>query len=179
MTFRLTSIVLFIIGLMGSANAQDFGGAFQGMSNTDEPVQIEADKLEVIDNKNLAILTGNVSVVQGTTLLKAGKITVYYLNKNNAGANSSGIREIIASGGRVAVRSGDNQATADKAVVNMQSEIVTMTGDVVISQGGNIVNGCFLKVNLKTSVSEFKACGNTQQTTGGRVKMVLQPKSGG
>ena len=159
--------------------AQNFGGAFDGLSNSDEPVQIEADRLEVVDNQNTAVLTGNVSVVQGTTILKAGRIKVTYLREG--GSENGGIRTIEASGGRVAVRSGDNKATANKAVVNMQTEIVTMTGDVIISQGTNVVNGCFLRVNLKTNVSEFKGCNNQQTTSkpSGRVKIVLQPKSGG
>jgi len=177
------SLFLGALALSTSAQAQNFGGAFDGLSNSGEPVQIEADKLEVVDNENTAILTGNVSVVQGTTILKAGRIKVTYLR--NGGSENGGIRTIEASGGRVAVRSGENKATADKAVVNMQTEIVTMTGDVIISQGTNVVNGCFLKVNLKTNISEFKGCGSgpVQGQVGnkpsGRVKIVLQPKSGG
>ena len=170
--------IVFAVAFTPPAFTQDFGGAFKGMSNTNEPVQIEADKLEVLDAQNKAILTGNVNVVQGSTILKAGQITVFYLSSNSSGSNS-GIREIIASGGRVAVRSGDNLATADRAVVNMQTEIVTMTGDVVISQGENVVNGCSLRVNLKTSVSEFKACGSGSNQGGGRIKLLLKPKSGG
>ncbi len=176
--------IIFIMSFVGSfmlfiasASAQNFGGSFDGLSNTGEPVQIEADKLEVIDNDNTAILTGNVSVVQGTTILKAGRIKVNYLK--NGSSENSGIRTIEATGGRVAVRSGDNKATADKALVNMETEIVTMTGDVIISQGSSVVNGCFLKVNLKTNVSEFKACNSSQtaKKSNGRVKLVLQPKN--
>ena len=44
----------------------------------DEPIQIESDQLEVREKENIAIFSGNVSVVQGPTLLKAGKLTVYY-----------------------------------------------------------------------------------------------------
>jgi len=177
--YFLMSLIAGVMLFSVQSYAQNFGGAFDGLSNSGEPVQIEADRLEVVDNENTAVLTGNVSVVQGTTILKAGRIKVTYLR--NGGSENGGIRTIEASGGRVAVRSGDNKATADKAVVNMQSEIVTMTGDVIISQGTNVVNGCFLKVNLKTNVSEFKGCGGstTASKPSGRVKIVLQPKSGG
>ena len=40
--------------------------------NGDEPIQIESDKLEVRENENKAIFTGNVSVTQGPTILKSG-----------------------------------------------------------------------------------------------------------
>jgi lipopolysaccharide export system protein LptA len=49
----------------------------------DKPIQIESDKLEVHQDQSLAIFTGNVTVVQGPTLLKAGKMLVYYVKGGN------------------------------------------------------------------------------------------------
>ncbi|MEM9332114.1 MAG: LptA/OstA family protein [Pseudomonadota bacterium] len=169
-------LVWFLTGLIMHAHAQSFGGAFDGVGNNDKPIQIEADSLEIIDNQNTALLTGNVSVVQGTTILKAKNIKVFYLSDNERSKSKSGIRKIEASG-TVAVRSQDNYASADKAVVDMVSEIVTMSGNVFISQGKNIANGCTLIVNLKTSVSEIKPCKSTSGSGSGRVKLLLDPKS--
>ncbi len=162
----------------GLVNAQSFGGAFDGIGDNDEPIQIEADSLEIVDNQNTALLTGNVSVVQGTTILKARSIKVYYLRENEGENSKSGIRKIEANG-KVAVRSQDNYASADEAVVDMLTEIVTMTGNVYISQGNNIANGCTLTVNLKTSVSEIKPCASSSSSSssGSRVKLLLDPKS--
>ncbi len=172
-------IVLGAIGIglfmAGSALAQSFGGAFQGMGDNDEPIQIEADRLEIIDNQNTALLTGNVSVVQGTTILKARQIKVFYLRDDQRGETNSGIRKIEASG-KVAVRSDNNHATADKATVDMTTEFVTLSGNVYISQGQNIVQGCIVTVNLKTNVSNVKPCGNTSSGSG-RIKLLLDPKS--
>jgi len=47
--------------------------------SNNQPIQIESDKLEVHQNQNEAIFTGNVNVVQGDTLLKAGRMVVYYV----------------------------------------------------------------------------------------------------
>ncbi len=159
-----------------SANAQSFGGAFDGVGDNDKPIQIEADRLEIVDDQNTALLTGNVSVVQGTTLLKARKIKVFYLRGNEAKQSKSGIKRIEASG-KVAVRSDDNHATADKATVNMVTEIVTMSGNVIMSQGNNIAKGCEVVVNLKTNVSEIKPCGGSSNQGSGRIKLLLDPKS--
>ncbi|MEM7215477.1 MAG: LptA/OstA family protein [Pseudomonadota bacterium] len=175
-----TAIRCFLFGasmcFAGAAFAQSFGGAFDGIGDTSEPIQIEADSLEIVDDQNTALLTGNVSVVQGTTILKAKRIKVFYLRKNQSGQSKSGIRKIEASG-KVAVRSGDNFASADKAIVDMISEVVTMRGNVFISQGNNIANGCRLTVNLKTSVSEIKPCAAASGSGSGRVKLLLDPKS--
>ena len=161
--------VLVVLVLPAPGFAQSFGGAFDGVGDNDQPIQIEADSLEVIDDQNTALLTGNVNVVQGSTILKARQITVYYLRKGEGNKSKSGIRKIVASG-KVAVRSQDNFASADNAVVDMVSEIVTMTGNVFISQGNNIANGCKIVVNLKTNVSKIEPCS-------GRVKLLLDPKS--
>ncbi|MEM7069788.1 MAG: LptA/OstA family protein [Pseudomonadota bacterium] len=172
---KLFSSALIIWTLMaGSVMAQTFGGAFDGVGDNDEPIQIEADSLEVIDDQNTALLSGNVSVVQGTTILKAKAIKVYYFRKGQQNQSKSGIRLIEATG-KVAVRSEDNFASADKAIVDMASEIVTMSGNVYISQGNNVVNGCKLIVNLQTNVSEIKPCAEASGKK--RIKMLLDPKS--
>ena len=54
----------------------------------DEPIQIESDKLEVREKENMAIFSGNVSVVQGPTLLKAGKLTVFYVKGTDGSATA-------------------------------------------------------------------------------------------
>ncbi len=158
-----------------AANAQSFGDAFGGMGNNDEPIQIEADKLEIIDTQNTALLTGNVTVVQGKTILKARTIKVYYLKPSESNKSNNGIRKIEASS-KVAVRSGDNHVTADKATIDMVTEFVTLSGNVLISQGNNIVKGCQASVNLKTNVSQVKPCKG-QGSGGGRIKILLDPKS--
>lgn len=170
------SLIVILSGLVlgGPVAAQSFGSAFDGVGNNDEPIQIEADKLEIIDNENTALLTGNVSVVQGTTIMKARQIKVYYVREDQAGQTASGIKKIEASG-RVAVRSEDNLATADEATVDMVSEIVVMSGNVLLSQGTNVAKGCTVTVNLKTNVSEIKPCPSAAGN--GRVKILLDPKS--
>ena len=153
--------------------AQSFGGAFEGMGNSDEPIQIEADNLEVVDGQGLAKFNGNVTVVQGTTILKAASLKVFYLNNESSNANpNSRIKKIEAGGGKVAVRSGDNYATANQMVVDMLTEVVTLRGDVVVSQGDNVVNGCVLVVELKTNDADLRPCQDK-----GRVKIVLTPQS--
>ena len=147
--------------------AQSFGGAFEGMSDNDEPIQIEADRLEVLDNQKLATFDGNVKVVQGSTILKATSLKVFYLGEGSSNSASGKIKRIEASG-KVAVRSKDQHATANKMVFNMQTEIVTLSGDVAVSQGNNIITGCTLLVYLKTNTSEFKDC---------RTKILLEPNS--
>jgi lipopolysaccharide export system protein LptA len=148
------------------ANAQDLGGAFEGMRNSDEPIQIEADRLEVTDESGMAVFQGNVSVVQGSTQMRTSSLRVFYSRdaQGNAGAGGN-VRRIEAEGG-VAVRSRDQLASADQAVVDMQTQIATLNGNVSVSQGSNIITGCVVTLNMRTNNIDVKPCG-------GRVKVLI------
>jgi lipopolysaccharide export system protein LptA len=77
------------------------------------PVQIESDNLEVRENENLAIFTGNVAVVQDKTLLKAGKLTVYYANDGGSATTGTAKIERLEATGKVYMKSDNQVATGD------------------------------------------------------------------
>lgn len=158
-----------------STQAQSFGGAFEGMSNSDDPIQIEADRLEVQDGQGVALFEGNVSVVQGTTILKTRKLKVFYMRDGASQSPGGNVRKIEATG-KVAVRSGDQTASADSAVVDMQAQIATLSGNVTVSQGTNILTGCNLRINMATNAANLTPC-ESAQTGSGRVKMLFTPNS--
>ena len=162
--------------MASSASAQNFGGAFAGMRDRDKPVEIEADRLEVTDEQGIAIFEGNVSVSQGSTLLKAKRLKVFYVRDAKGAVGPGGNVRRIEASGRVAVRSDDQAATADSAIVDMQGQVATLSGNVAISQGESIVTGCQLKVNLATNAATLEPCKS--QASGGRVKMLFTPQSG-
>jgi len=61
------------------AFAQATTSQMDGMRlSNDEPIQIESDQLEIKEQEKKAYFTGNVKVVQGTTTMRAGKMTVLY-----------------------------------------------------------------------------------------------------
>ena len=157
------------------AAAQSFGGAFEGMRDSNQPIQIEADRLEVEDKKGTALLSGNVNVVQGTTILKAGTMRIYYFSDgDNAGGGPNGnIKQIVATG-NVAVRSGEQRATADSMVYDTRSQVVEMTGSVAISQGNDVITGCTLRVNIETSAAKLEPCKSGKK---GRVRVLLTPNA--
>ena len=173
-----------------SASGQSASGqTFSGMKlSNDKPIQIESDKLEVHDKDNTAIFTGNVNVVQGTTLMKAGRMVVYYIKGANGtteggktesavgstiGGGSSNIKSIDVDG-KVYVKSDNQIATGDHGTFDMQSQVLVLEGDqVVLTQGDNVVIGCKLTANLKTGLSNLDGCGSGGK---GRVKVLLTPQ---
>ncbi|MEL6505169.1 MAG: lipopolysaccharide transport periplasmic protein LptA [Pseudomonadota bacterium] len=156
-----------------AAAAQVSGAAFQGFnSNSKDPVQIEADELEVIDEQAKAIFTGNVKVRQGTSTITTSRLVVEYLK--GAGGTQNDIDRLIMTGGLVAT-SQENTVTADKGVYQVARERIQLEGKVVISQGENVATGCKLTANLKTNQAVLSAC----KGSGGRVSTVFRPGSAG
>ncbi|TIU08290.1 MAG: LPS ABC transporter substrate-binding protein LptA, partial [Mesorhizobium sp.] len=113
--------------LLGAAPALAQSGGTSQMSGLklsgDQPIQIESDKLEVRQADSAAIFSGNVTVNQGPTLLKAGKMTVYYVKDPNApkgaaaGASAmtgaANIDHLVVEN-KVYIKSNDQIATGDK-----------------------------------------------------------------
>lgn len=172
---RLVMAVLLTSVLVPNwSHAQSFGGAFEGMANSKEPIQIEADRLEVQDGQGTALFEGNVAVVQGTTLLKTRRLKVYYERDAKSDAPGGNIRKIEASG-KVAVRSGDQMASADEAVVDMQGQNAVLSGNVIVSQGESVLEGCRLTINLATNAANLTPCKSA--AGGGRVRGVFTPSN--
>jgi lipopolysaccharide export system protein LptA len=74
------------------------------------------------------------------------------------------------------VRSGDQKVSADRGDFNMLKQTVKLTGNVLITQGTNVVSGCVLEVNLKTSSAVLKPCKNGII---GRPQMLFSTKNAG
>jgi lipopolysaccharide export system protein LptA len=169
----LAAIAAAMIVVAAPAASQTKPQGLAGMKMSgDQPIQIESDKLEVRDADHLAIFSGNVSVVQGKTLLKAGKLTVHYAQDSGSATTGSAQIERLEVDNEVYVKSEDQVATGDRGTFDMKTEIMTLTGDeVVLTQGPNVLVGCKLTVDMKTNQANFEGCN------GGRVKTLLTPSS--
>src|SRR5262245_35369635 len=138
--------------------------------SSNEPIQIESDRLEVRDKDSMAIFSGNVAVVQGTTLLKAGKLTVFYVPGSDVSSSGSSAIGHLLIEETVYVKSEDQVATGDRGTFDMKSEMLVLTGEkVVLTQGENILVGCKLTVDMKSNQANFEGCAKS----GGRVSVLM------
>jgi lipopolysaccharide export system protein LptA len=142
--------------------------ALQGFSqNRDKPVKINAAELEVHDKDKIAVFSGDVHLVQGDTQMRSSSLVVYYDDqppppapppKSGKGAQASAqitpqqnqqIKRVEAKGS-VIVTQKDQTATGNEGIFDMRANTVTMQGNVLISQGTNIIRGDKLTVNMTT-----------------------------
>jgi lipopolysaccharide export system protein LptA len=173
---RISAAALVLAGVTSclavTAHAQSTTSNMEGLKlSNDQPIQIQSDQLEIKDQEKKAFFTGNVQVVQGTTTMKAGKMTVLYKGEGASVTSGSADIDKIYLDETVFLSSGTQQATAEKGEFNMATQTFVLEGkQVVLSQGPNVFKGCKLTVLMETGQAKLDACG-------GRVEIMLDPKS--
>ena len=177
---------------------QGVPNAMQGFSqNRDQPIQIEAATLEMRDKKKEATFSGNVKVLQGDTTMTSKILVVFYDSNSPAAAapdasakaaakqpaappmqsatpgpgGSSSIRRLEAKG-NVVVTQKDQVVTGETAVFDTKTNLVTMLGGVILTQGKNVLRGDRLMVDMTTGVSRV-------ESDSGRVQGLFQSSGQG
>jgi lipopolysaccharide export system protein LptA len=164
--------------------------------NQDQPIQIESATLEVRDKSKMATFSGDVQVVQGDTTIKCQTLVVFYGAERGTGTGrivtaaatqtdgakaahqgpmvpqgSQDIRRIEARGG-VTITAKDQIATGDLGVYDPKKKTMTLTGNVVVSQGKNVLHGDSVVVDTVTGDAHFESGASTQS----RVRALILPK---
>lgn len=180
----------------GDAGAQSavtgVPNAMQGFSqNRNQPIQIEAASLEMRDKKKEATFSGNVKVVQGDTTMTSKTLVVFYdstpaaaPSANSKAAKSapmpaaapgpggsSSIKRLEARGS-VVVTQKDQVVTGETAVFDTRTNLITMLGGIVLTQGKNVLRGDRLMVDMTTGVSRV-------ESDSGRVQGLFQSSGQG
>lgn len=170
----MRSVVLaFLLGiaLAGLASVPASSqSALQGL-NTNAPVDVAADRIEVQDRADRAIFSGHVQVRQGNLALDAARITVAY---SGSVAGNIQVNRLDASGG-VEVRSPSETARGRFGIYDLNRRLITLIGGVELVQDGNVIRGGRLVIDLDSgrAVIDGRSQGGediaTQGTESGRV----------
>ena len=172
-----------------------------GGQDQDQPVQIEAASLEVRDTAEMATFSGDVQVVQGDTTMKCQKLVVFYGQEVGIAQKEVGIaqnappaakpdtkpaaapagpkgaqniRRIEARGG-VTVITKDQNASGDLGVYDLIAKTITLTGNVVVSQGQNVIHGERVVVDTVSGNARVESNNQGGGGTPSRVRALIQP----
>ena len=175
---------VLVCAVPAAAQQNNVPNALQGFArNRNMPVKIEAANLEVRDRDQAAVFSGNVIVQQGDTTMRSRQLVVHYDLNAGKGPNASSapkqesvaprqIKKLEATGG-VVVSTREQTATGDTGLFEMATNTVTLAGNVVMTQGPNVMRGERLIVNLETGISHIEG-GRSQS---GRVQGLFVPGS--
>ncbi|HET9428797.1 MAG TPA: LptA/OstA family protein [Allosphingosinicella sp.] len=158
-------IVAAALLVVSPVSGQEAGSALKG-HDTDAPVDVAADRIEVQDRADRAIFSGNVEVRQGSLRLSSARLTVAY-----SSTGGIEIRRLEASGG-VTLRSPSETARSEFAIYDLDQRLVTMIGGVTLTRGASHVEGGRLVLDLDTGRAVMDGGGAGApgtQATGGRV----------
>ena len=170
---RLVPVLLLAAFAIGPAASQT--SALKG-HNSNAPVDVAADRIEVQDRADRAIFSGNVVVRQAELTLTAARLTVAY--SSGGGVE---LRRIDATGG-VTVRSPSETAQGNVGIYDLERRIITLIGDVSLVQRDARVNGGRLTIDLDSGRAVMDGGGPPGTTRqGGRVTgtFTVPQKKGG
>ena len=131
--------------------------------NSDAPIDLTADRLEVQDRADRAMFSGNVKVRQDELTLDTARLTVAY--SNSGGVQ---IKRLDASGG-VTVRSPSETARGSFGIYDLDRKLITLVGNVVLERQGSQLSGQRLVIDLDSGRAVIDGGPAGVGQSGGRV----------
>lgn len=172
LTLSATAIVL-MFGRPGVGSAQ-IAPAARG------PVDVTADQLEVKNQQCVASWRGDAEALQDTSRLRANALSIY--NQVLARGDSTGAGrgcgplERMEADGSVYYVTPTQVVKGDHAVYSADTKTIVITGDVVATQGQNVIAGTRLVINSDTGQATMVSDAHGRGSPG-RVRMVYYPNA--
>ena len=156
--FRIVPVCIALVLGAASVFAQEAQVAFGSVkADPSLPVEVTSETLNVNQEDGSAEFVGNVIVIQGEMRLSAGRVLVIY------NQDRSGIERMEASENVVLVNPPD-AAEGDWAEYTIESGVIVMKGNVLLTQGPSTISSDQMVANLTSGTA----------TMTGRVKTILQ-----
>ena len=152
-TLRTAAIALALAALPTIGDAQSFQGG--------QPIMWSAVTVEYVGDT--LTLRGPAELVQGDNRFRADQI---------AGFSQSGDSRLEATG-NVYFVTPDQTIRGDRATYDTASGVIVVTGDVILTQGENVMTGGRLTYNIRTEAARIEG-GSAD-----RVQGVFYPESSG
>ncbi len=154
------------VGLMALGAIQLNAQAIAG-HNSRAPVEFDAGRIELQDLENRVALSGNVKVTQADLTVNSNRMLVNYTDDG-----SLDVQRITATGG-VTVNRGNERAVGDVAIYDLGRRIITMSGNVELHRGADLLKGGRLVIDLQSGLSSVdgrpSGGANTSVGSNGRV----------
>ena len=135
--------------------------------NSNAPVDVTADRIEVQDRADRAIFAGNVHAVQGDLSLDTSRLTVAY-SGGQGGSGNPQIHRLDAAGG-VVIKSPSETAHGDFGIYDLDRKLITLLGNVQLVREQNTVNGARLVIDLDSGRAVVDGGPPGVNQSGGRV----------
>lgn len=119
--------------------------------NSDAPVTLDAGRIELQDRNDRVMFTGGVTVTQAGLTLKSNRLTAAYTNGAKLDVN-----RMDAVGG-VTITKADLLTKSDAAIYDLDQKMITLIGNVSVTQGTNKLNGGRIVIDLNQNRTTVEA----------------------
>jgi len=166
----LLGAALLMASLPLAANAQF-------ARNNDAPIDATAD--DILNAGGTTTLTGQVDVRQGGTRILADKMKIFGGVAGAAGGSAGSDISRIEATGNFYYITPEQEVRGNNGVYVQSTDTFTVTGDVILLQGENVVTGDTLIYNLETEEARVVGtCKGRRCGSKGRVKILLKNTGG-
>jgi lipopolysaccharide transport protein LptA len=140
-----------------------------------QPVDVTSEQLYVNDAAKTTLFMGGVVAVQGDATLKTPELHVAYEGKAaselaNADAQqtqeASRLSRLVAKNGAVVTMGTDRRVASEEAEFDAKADTALFTGNVVVNQQKNVLQGKRLFVDRKTGKSRLETPAEGGQPAG-------------
>lgn len=155
-----------VLGALTAASLAQQTSITSGMLNPNAPIEVSADNFVADANAKTGVYTGNVIVHQGEVRMHADLLRAHLVDNKP---------DKIFVQGHVIVDTPKGVATGDAGVYDVNPRIITLTGNVVLTQDQNVMRGPKLVVNLLTGQATLAGAGDKPS----RVQAMFSPRNQG
>jgi lipopolysaccharide export system protein LptA len=155
--------------------------AAQLATGSSAPVDITADELETTNGACTSIWRGHAEALQDTARLRADTLTIDFAKKPAGTTGEAGktgacgdVTRMHAEGGVYYVTP-NQKVHGDAADYDAANNTLTVTGDVVATQGMNVLRGTRMVFNTETGQGHMEG-GATGRNKANRPRGVFYPK---
>jgi lipopolysaccharide export system protein LptA len=143
--------------------------SFAAKADKEQPIEVEADSLEIRDNENISIYSGNVRLIQGSLNVQADRLVIYFDDNKDLE-----LMEMTGSPASFRQLNDDNKemvGQADKLDYFEPKSLLVLTGNARFSSNGDVIESSTISINTETDNLEAASPEPDK-----RVRVVIQPK---
>ncbi len=155
----LAAAPILILAPAAEAVAQGMAtSALRGLDSR-APIDVDADRIDVLDKQNQAIFAGNVRVRQGTLTMEADRIKIAYSRP----AKGDPVIQRLDADGNVRLATPSERATSRFGIYDVERRVLTLIGNVQLTQGTTKASGNRLTIDLASGRSTLDGRTSTGQ----------------
>jgi len=167
---KLTAVALLMAVMPLTANAQF-------ARNDNAPIEATAD--DIVNAGGTTVLTGQVDVRQDGIRILADEMKIFGGVAGVGGSSPANDISRIEATGNFYYITPEQEVRGNNGVYLQSSDTFTVTGDVILLQGENVVTGDTLIYNLSTEEARVVGtCKGRRCGSKGRVKILLKNTGG-